>query len=129
MHVHIHHIGHSALSHICMFTFITLAIRPYLIYTHSHSSHKTLNQNINFHVFTSQLSKYTSHTTYTIMYTLCLGRIYINHFPMNNSISRHTIISYSNTHKLTISQILISKIRLALIYRFTISRFRIHVWV
>ena len=65
MHVHIHHIGHSALSHICMFTFITLAIRPYLIYTHSHSSHKILNQNINFHVFTSQLSKYTSHTTYT----------------------------------------------------------------
>ncbi|KHG24121.1 U3 small nucleolar RNA-associated 10 [Gossypium arboreum] len=63
------------------------------------------------------------------MYRLGLGRIYINHFPMNNSISRHTIISYSNTHKLTISQILISKIRLKLIYHFTISRFRIHVWV
>ena len=29
---------------------------------------------------------------------------------MNNSISSHTIISYSNTYKLTISQILISKI-------------------
>ncbi|KAL1185705.1 hypothetical protein V6Z11_A01G130900 [Gossypium hirsutum] len=113
------------ITYIYTFTFITLAIRPYHIYTLSHSSHRPLGLITYIYTFTfitlpirpyhiytlSHLFKYTSHTTYTIMYRLGLGRIYIHHFPMNNSILRHTIISCSNTHKLTI------------------SRFRIQVWV